>query len=91
MQFLYFPKYNFHKCTEHNNFVKLFSILYIGTTHHGAAVSALRGSDGIQGLVRMVQLSPEQCVIDGSVDGLVSGPHDVKVHVYGDITKGCNR
>ena len=63
----------------------------IGSTHHGAAVSALRGSQGVQGLVRMTQLSPEQCVIDGTLDGLTSGTHDVKVHLYGDITQGCDR
>jgi len=39
----------------------------------------------------MTQLSPEQCIIDGTLDGLASGSHDVKVHVYGDITEGCNR
>jgi len=61
------------------------------TTHHGAAVSALRGSHGVQGLVRMTQVSPEQCLLDGTLDGLASGSHDVKVHLYGDITEGCNR
>jgi len=63
----------------------------VGTVHHGAAVSALRGSQGVQGLVRMTQLSPAQCVIDGTLDGLTSGTHDIKVHLYGDITQGCDR
>ena len=68
-----------------------YKLHIIGSTHHGAAVSALRGSQGVQGLVRMTQLSPEQCLIDGTLDGLTSGAHDVKIHLYGDITQGCDR
>ena len=40
--------------------------------------------------VSLVQLSPDQCVVDGTLDGLLPGEsHLVQVHEYGDLSSGC--
>ncbi|KAF6102569.1 copper chaperone for superoxide dismutase [Phyllostomus discolor] len=36
------------------------------------------------------ELSPEQCIIEGSIDGLEPGPHGLHVHQFGDLTRDCN-
>ncbi|KAJ0006512.1 hypothetical protein NQD34_013785 [Periophthalmus magnuspinnatus] len=54
----------------------------------GAAVAMLFGS-GVQGVVRFLQLSPERCLIDGSIDGLQPGAHGLHVHALGDLTLDC--
>ncbi len=61
----------------------------VETTHLGAAVVALRGREceGV-GLVRMVQLSEEMCLIEATIDGLSAAKHEVKVHEYGDMSEG---
>ena len=38
------------------------------------------------------QVSPEQCIIEGTVDGLTPGQeHHLCVHEYGDLSSGCER
>ena len=37
------------------------------------------------GVVRMVQLSEEVMVIEGTLDGLSTGPHGIHVHEFGDM------
>lgn len=44
-----------------------------------------------KGVVRMVQVDHELCVIDGTIDGLSPGPHGLHVHECGDLSKGCDR
>ena len=61
------------------------------TLHHGAAVVILRGEGRVGGLVRMVQVTPDRCVVEGTVDGLAPGQHDIRVHQYGDLSEGCER
>ena len=61
------------------------------SSHHGAAVAILQGGGGVRGLVRMVQVTPEQCVVEGTVDGLTPGQHAIQVHQYGDLSEGCAR
>ena len=61
------------------------------SSHHGAAVAILQGGGGVRGLVRMVQVTPEQCVVEGTVDGLTPGQHAIQVHQYGDLSDGCAR
>lgn len=61
-----------------------------------AAVAMLGGNTGygagsVRGVVRFVQLDPESCVIEGTIDGLTPGQHGLHVHECGDITDGCNR
>ncbi|XP_075226305.1 copper chaperone for superoxide dismutase [Lycorma delicatula] len=60
-----------------------------------AAVAMLGGNTGygagtVRGIVRFVQLDPESCVIEGTIDGLTPGEHGLHVHECGDITEGCN-
>ncbi|XP_012686086.1 copper chaperone for superoxide dismutase [Clupea harengus] len=55
----------------------------------GSAVAMLSGCGLVQGVVRMLQLSPERCLIDGTIDGLKPGPHGLHVHHLGDLTKDC--
>lgn len=65
-------------------------MVYYAAGHLGAAVVELRGSL-IKGVIRMVQLSKDLCLIDGTVEGLPPGQHALNVHTYGDLTKGCER
>ena len=38
------------------------------------------------------QVTPEQCVVEGTVDGLSPGQeHQLYVHEYGDLSGGCER
>ncbi|XP_003941272.1 copper chaperone for superoxide dismutase isoform X2 [Saimiri boliviensis] len=56
----------------------------------GAAVAILGGPGTVQGVVRFLQLTPERCLIEGTIDGLEPGLHGLHVHQYGDLTKNCN-
>ncbi len=50
------------------------------------------GEGGVQGLVRLVQTSPDQCVVEGTIDGLRPvDRHAVCVHKYGDFSDGLKR
>ncbi|XP_054656230.1 copper chaperone for superoxide dismutase [Dunckerocampus dactyliophorus] len=55
----------------------------------GAAVAMLAGEGQVQGVVRFLQLSPERCLIDGTIDGLEPGAHGLHVHALGDLTDDC--
>ncbi|XP_006893475.1 PREDICTED: copper chaperone for superoxide dismutase [Elephantulus edwardii] len=55
-----------------------------------AAVAILGGLGPVQGVVRFLQLNPERCLIEGTVDGLEPGPHGLHVHQYGDLTNSCD-
>lgn len=60
-----------------------------------AAVAMLGGNTGYsfgsaKGVIRMIQVNDETCVIDGTIDGLSPGPHGLHVHECGDISKGCD-
>ncbi|KAK2508246.1 hypothetical protein MC885_018055, partial [Smutsia gigantea] len=50
----------------------------------GAAVAILEGPGPVQGVVRFLQLTPEHCLIEGTIDGLEPGPHGLHVHHCGD-------
>ncbi|XP_036851548.2 copper chaperone for superoxide dismutase isoform X3 [Manis javanica] len=56
----------------------------------GAAVAILEGPGAVQGVVRFLQLTPERCLIEGTIDGLEPGPHGLHVHQFGDLTKNCS-
>lgn len=62
-----------------------------GLTHQGAAVAMMEfGNQSVRGLVRLVQISQNELVVDGTVDGLTPGKHALCVHECGDVTHGCN-
>ncbi|XP_032089876.1 copper chaperone for superoxide dismutase [Thamnophis elegans] len=54
-----------------------------------AAVAMVSGRGLIQGVVRFLQLSPEKCLVDGTVDGLQPGLHGLHVHEFGDLSRTC--
>ncbi|CAG9829116.1 unnamed protein product [Diabrotica balteata] len=55
-----------------------------------AAVSILEaGKVGLQGVVRLIQPTPDICIIDGTIDGLEKGSYRAFVHECGDISQGC--
>ncbi|KAL1286898.1 CCS [Ovibos moschatus] len=56
----------------------------------GAAVAILGGPGPVQGVVRFLQLTPERCLIEGTIDGLQPGLHGLHVHQFGDLTRNCN-
>ncbi|KAK3738856.1 hypothetical protein QZH41_015063, partial [Actinostola sp. cb2023] len=58
--------------------------------HLGAAVAIINGSNGTKGLARFVQVSKDNCVIDGTIDGLCPGLHGIHIHEFGDLSDGCN-
>ncbi|CAH2324790.1 copper chaperone for superoxide dismutase [Pelobates cultripes] len=57
--------------------------------NNGAAVAIISGEDAIQGVVRFLQVSEDNCIIDGTLDGLSPGLHGIHIHEYGDISEGC--
>jgi len=62
----------------------------------GAAVAMLGGStgyskSGINGVVRFVQINKNECVVDGTIDGLTPGKHGIHVYECGDLSDGCER
>nr|CAI5831451.1 unnamed protein product [Callosobruchus analis] len=62
-----------------------------GYAGSSAAVSILEAGDkSIQGVIRFVQISPNTCLVDGTIDGLKPGSHGIYVHECGDISQGCN-
>lgn len=62
----------------------------LSVQHLGAAVSVLETSSNVKGVVRMTQVDEENCVIEGTIDGLRPGAHGLNVHEYGDISEGCS-
>ena len=46
-------------------------------------------SPGPKGVVRMTQIDGDQCVIEGTVDGLHPGLHGLAIHETGDTSEGC--
>lgn len=62
----------------------------------GSAVAILGGSTGhsnvgINGVVRFVQINENECVVDGTIDGLSPGKHGIYVYECGDLSSGCER
>ncbi|CAF2108899.1 unnamed protein product [Rotaria magnacalcarata] len=62
----------------------------------GAAVSALYSNMNrplerrVHGLVRFIQTDDEQCIIEGTVDGLLPNTSArINIHEYGDLSDGC--
>ena len=45
----------------------------------------------MHGVVRLVQVDPATCVVEGTIDGLMPGTHGLYVHELGDISSGCAR
>lgn len=55
----------------------------------GTAVAMLGPEGPVRGVVRFLQLSKEQCIIEGTIDGLSPGLHGLHVHEFGDLTNSC--
>ncbi|XP_041469502.1 copper chaperone for superoxide dismutase-like [Lytechinus variegatus] len=55
----------------------------------GAAVALLETGESVRGVVRLLQVAQETCIIDGTIDGLSPGKHPLRIHQYGDISEGC--
>lgn len=53
-----------------------------------AAVAIVEGS-GIKGVVRFGTSNEKGSLIDGTIDGLPSGEHNLQIHVAGDISQVC--
>ena len=56
----------------------------------GAAVAMMSGGS-VQGVTRLVQLDEQQCIVEGTVDGLSPGAYRLTVNEFGDLSKGCDR
>ncbi|XP_003386470.2 PREDICTED: copper chaperone for superoxide dismutase-like [Amphimedon queenslandica] len=88
------PSSNVHKLLESTG--KLIVFRGFGgqeqapTSHQGAAVVVMKGSGPVNGLLRMVQVSSNECVIEGTIDGLTPNKeHLLKIHDHGDLSNGC--
>lgn len=62
----------------------------------GSAVAMLGGTTGyssmnVNGVVRFIQINENECVIDGTIDGLSPGKHGIHIYECGDLSKGCDR
>ncbi|XP_002122009.2 copper chaperone for superoxide dismutase-like [Ciona intestinalis] len=57
--------------------------------HLGAAVAEISGRF-VKGVVRMLQLDQNLCLIEGTVDGLSPGKHGLNIHEFGDLSDGCS-
>ncbi|XP_062892685.1 copper chaperone for superoxide dismutase-like [Mobula hypostoma] len=55
----------------------------------GTAVAMLGPEGPVSGVVRFLQLTEQQCVIEGTVDGLSPGPHGLHVNEFGDVSNSC--
>ncbi|XP_025410506.1 copper chaperone for superoxide dismutase isoform X3 [Sipha flava] len=60
----------------------------------GAAVAMLCNStghsdSGINGVVRFIQLNENECLVDGTIDGLSPGKHGIHIYECGDLSNGC--
>lgn len=53
----------------------------------GYPVGFSKGS--VRGVVRFTEVE-EDCVIDGTIDGLKPGPHGFHIHSSGDLSQGCD-
>ena len=63
---------------------------FVASTHLGAAVAMVSGTVA-QGVIRMVQISNNNCVFEGTIDGLTPGQHAIAIHEAGDLSSGCDR
>ena len=66
----------------------------VGSGNMGAAVAMVGKegdyfSSGPKGVVRLTQVDSEQCVIEGTIDGLSPGQHGLAIHEAGDTSMGC--
>merc|ERR1712025_753381 len=66
----------------------------VGSGNMGAAVAMVGKegdyfSSGPKGVVRLTQVDSEQCVIEGTIDGLSPGQHGLAIHEAGDVSRGC--
>ena len=48
-------------------------------------------SGQVQGVIRMAQLSKDNCGIEGTIDGLAPRQHFLYIHEFGDLSQGCLR
>lgn len=60
----------------------------IGGKHLGAAVAEMSGPS-VKGIIRLLQLDEENCLVQGTLDGLVPGEHGLNIHEFGDLSNGC--
>ncbi|UJR38313.1 hypothetical protein I4U23_030983 [Adineta vaga] len=72
-------------------------LLGTGKSFGAAAVSALYSNMNrpverrVHGLVRFIQTDDEQCIIEGTIDGLSpNSPAQINIHEYGDLSNGCD-
>jgi len=76
--------------------IQLFLIFIEVDKNLGAAVAMLGGSTGysklgINGVVRFVQINNDECIVDGTIDGLSPGKHGIHIYECGDLSNGCDR
>lgn len=60
-----------------------------------AAVAEINNDPNIKtikpiiGVIRFVQLDTNNCLLDGTIDGLSPGQHAINICEYGDLSNGC--
>ena len=47
--------------------------------------------NGAKGIVRLIQYDEDECIVEGTIDGLPPGSYQLAVHEYGDLSNGCDR
>ena len=56
-----------------------------------SAAVAIFCTGEVKGVIRIAQIDNQHCVLEGTVDGLQPGPHQVRVRQYGDLSEGSSR
>ncbi|XP_057377435.1 copper chaperone for superoxide dismutase-like isoform X1 [Daphnia carinata] len=86
------PIHQLHAALETSG--KRVIITGVGSKKMASAVAVLgypvgfsKGS--IKGVVRFTEVD-EECVIDGTIDGLKPGPHGFHIYSSGDLSQGCD-
>ena len=56
-----------------------------------AAVVEFYGHNAIKGVTRFIQTTEQECIVDGTLDGLTPGKHGLAICESGDLSEGCER
>ncbi len=67
----------------------------MGTINDSAVAEILSEENdskhNVRGVIRLVQIDDQNCAIDGTIDGLGTGPHALICHEYGDLSNGFKK
>ncbi|KAI8594322.1 superoxide dismutase, partial [Dissophora ornata] len=66
------------------------AVCILDINHDDPSYTVLPSSQKPYGLVRFLQVNPETCVVDVTVQNLTPGPHGIHIHELGDTSGGAS-